>query len=241
MHFVFLAAGKGTRIFSKIKTNKCLIKISNKTIIERLIENIPKDNRNKIFIATGFNRKEILNETKKFKVNYIHNSKFNSTDMVETLRLALNKINDDILFSYSDIIYDKRIITTILNKNIKKITVPIKLNWKNIWKIRNKPILEDAESLIVKDGYILEIGKKIKNLKKVDGQFMGLLIIPKTERQKVLEIINCRKFKKYQTTNLLDKLINNGIKVKALKLNYHWYEFDDYEDLKNYKKCIKFK
>ena len=70
MHFVFLAAGKGTRIFSKIKTNKCLIKISNKTIIERLLENIPKDKRNKIFIATGFNRKEILNETnEKLRLN----------------------------------------------------------------------------------------------------------------------------------------------------------------------------
>ena len=239
MHFVFLAAGKGTRIFSKIKTNKCLIKISNRTIIERLIENIPKERRNKIVIATGFNRKEILNKTKKFKINYIHNSKFNSTDMVETLRLALKKINDDILFSYSDIIYDKKIITTILKKNIKKITVPIKLNWKNIWKIRNKPILEDAESLIIKNGHVLEIGKKIKNLKKVDGQFMGLLIIPKTERQKVLKIINHRNFKKYQTTNLLNKLIKNGMKVKVLKSKDHWYEFDDYEDLKNYKNRFK--
>ena len=239
MHFVFLAAGKGTRIFSKIKTNKCLIKISNRTIIERLIENIPKERRNKIVIATGFNRKEILNKTKKFKINYIHNSKFNSTDMVETLRLALKKINDDILFSYSDIIYDKKIITTILKKNIKKITVPIKLNWKNIWKIRNKPILEDAESLIIKNGHVLEIGKKIKNLKKVDGQFMWLLIIPKTERQKVLKIINHRNFKKYQTTNLLNKLIKNGMKVKVLKSKDHWYEFDDYEDLKNYKNRFK--
>lgn len=234
MHFVFLAAGKGTRIFSKIKTNKCLIKISNRTIIERLIENIPKGRRNKIVIATGFNRKEILNKTKKFKINYIHNSKFNSTDMVETLRLALKEINDDILFSYSDIIYDKKIITTILKKKINKITVPIKLNWKNIWKIRNKSILEDAESLIVKNGHILEIGKKIQNLKKVDGQFMGLLIIPKTERQRVLKIINNRNFKKYQTTNLLNKLIKSGMKVKVLKSKDHWYEFDDYEDLKNY-------
>ena len=67
MHVVFLAAGKGTRIFSKIKTNKCLIKISNKTVIEKLIENIPENRRNKITIATGFNSKNIFNKTKKFK------------------------------------------------------------------------------------------------------------------------------------------------------------------------------
>ena len=45
MHFVFLAAGKGSRIFKKINTNKCLIKIFGKSIIERLIRNIPTKSR----------------------------------------------------------------------------------------------------------------------------------------------------------------------------------------------------
>ena len=39
--------------------------------------------------------------------------------MVETLRVALMKINDDILISYTDIIYDKFLINLFLKKNIK--------------------------------------------------------------------------------------------------------------------------
>ena len=57
MHFVFLAAGKGSRIFGEIKTNKCLIKLHDQTIIEKLIKNIPK--KNKITIVTGFNKKKL--------------------------------------------------------------------------------------------------------------------------------------------------------------------------------------
>ena len=38
--------------------------------------------------------------------------------MVETLRLALDKINDDIVFSYSDILYDQNIIFKILKKKL---------------------------------------------------------------------------------------------------------------------------
>ena len=50
--------------------------------------------------------------------------------MVETLRLALDKINDDIVFSYSDILYDQNIIFKILKKKITNITVPVNINWK---------------------------------------------------------------------------------------------------------------
>ena len=98
MNFVFLAAGKGTRIFKKIKTNKCLIKLEKKTIIERLIENIPKKYRSNITIATGFNHKKIFDITKKYKVNFLQNREYRTTEMLHTLYLALKKIDDDIFF-----------------------------------------------------------------------------------------------------------------------------------------------
>ena len=239
MHFVFLAAGKGSRIFKKINTNKCLIKIFDKSLIERLIRNIPIKRRKNITILTGFNSKTILSETKRCNVNYIHNPKYNRTEMVETLRLALDKINDDIVFSYSDILYDQNIIVKILKKKITSITVPVNTNWKKIWRIREKPIYEDAETLIIKKNLISEIGEKINKPNHVDGQFMGLIIIPKLLRKKILDILNEKKYKKYQTTKFLNSLIKLGFKVKPIKCNEHWYEFDDWDDYKNYLKNFK--
>ena len=239
MHFVFLAAGKGSRIFKKINTNKCLIKVFGKSIIERLINNVPLKNRKNITIVTGFNRKAILNETKKFHVNYIHNSKYNKTEMVETLRLALEKINDDIVFSYTDILYGEKIIQKILRKKINNITIPVNTNWKKIWRIRKKPIYKDAESLIINRNLIKEIGEKINKITYVDGQFMGLIIIPKLLRKKILNILDQKKYKKYQTTKFINSLIKLDFKIKVIKSNQHWYEFDDWEDYKNYLKKFK--
>ena len=239
MHFVFLAAGKGSRIFKKINTNKCLIKVFGKSIIERLINNVPLKNRKNITIVTGFNRKAILNETKKFHVNYIHNSKYNKTEMVETLRLALEKINDDIVFSYTDILYGEKIIQKILRKKINNITIPVNTNWKKIWRIRKKPIYKDAESLIINRNLIREIGEKINKITYVDGQFMGLIIIPKLLRKKILNILDQKKYKKYQTTKFINSLIKLDFKIKVIKSNQHWYEFDDWEDYKNYLKKFK--
>ena len=37
-------------------------------------------------------------------------------------------------------------------------------------------------------------------------------------------------------TNIKNFLIEKNIKVKALKNSNNWYEFDDYNDLKNFRK-----
>ena len=42
MKFIFLAAGKGERIFKKINKNKCLLELKNKTLIENSIDEVLK-------------------------------------------------------------------------------------------------------------------------------------------------------------------------------------------------------
>ncbi len=235
MNFVFLAAGKGTRIFKKIKTNKCLIKIKKKTIIERLLENIPNNYRKKITIVTGFNHLKIMNATKKFRVNYIQNKQYKSTEMLHSLSLALKEIDDDIFFSYSDIIYDNSIIKKILHKKISNICVPINMNWEKVWKHRGTDIKEDAETLNFKNNKLLEIGNKIKDISKVKGQFMGLFYIPKNKRKIILNMLNKKTFKKKHLTFFINYLIKKKIDVSIIKYNRKWYEFDNYLDLINYK------
>ena len=53
MQLIILAAGKSQRIFKKIGKNKCLIKINNKTLIEKIISE-SSSYFNKINIITGF-------------------------------------------------------------------------------------------------------------------------------------------------------------------------------------------
>ncbi len=236
MKIIFLAAGRGKRIFKKIKINKCLISINKKTIIENLIENIPKPIRKNIFIVTGFNKNKIINKTNKYKINFLHNKNYKNTEMVETLRVALMKINDDILISYTDIIYDKFLINLFLKKKYKNITLPIKTNWRKVWDIRGKKAEQDAETLIFKKDKLLEIGGKIQNINKIRAQFMGLLFIPKKKRENLLNFLSNPKYKKIQTTKLLNDLIKKKLKINVIKTKNKWYEFDDYQDLKNFKK-----
>jgi choline kinase len=238
MKIVFLAAGTGSRIYDNIKSPKCLIKINKRTLIEKLILNVQKKYRKNIYVVTGFQSKKVIKKTRKYSVKYIHNYKYKQTEMLYSMYLALKKLNDDIIFSYTDIIYEKKIITNLHNNKYKEITVPINLNWKKIWRIRKKKILEDAETLKTNNGYIYEIGKKINKIKDVNGQYMGIFFIPKKMRKKILKIIEINKMIKNQITFFLNFLIQRKIKIKSLKYYGLWYEFDDYMDLKQFKKKI---
>jgi choline kinase len=236
MKVIFLAAGKGSRIYKNLKTNKCLIKINNKYLINHVIKNIKDCGIDDISIVTGFNSSGLRKSLKDQNLKYIHNSKFRQTEMTYSFELGLKKYNSDILFLYSDIFIEKKIIQKILQNESKDIVLPILKNWRQIWKIRKKNIYDDAESLKIKNNKITNIGNKLKKREKVNGQYMGIILVRKNIRLKVLKFLKEKSFKKKHLTYFLNELIKKKINIHPLKVAGKWYEFDDKIDLANFKK-----
>ena len=240
MKLCFLAAGRSSRIFKKINKPKCLIKIDKSTLIKKLISNTKNIKIKKIYTVVGFQKQKIIKHLADIKnINFIINNKYDCYDMLHSINLFLKKNrDDDVIISYSDVLYDKSIISELVKKR-SEITLPILTNWKKIWDIRNKKIKEDGETLkIDQKGYLKEIGKKIKN-EKIKYQFMGLIFIPKNKIKNILKIYKSIKSKKMQTTEFLNLLTHKKIKIKTIKYKKFWFEFDDYEDFQAYKKYNK--
>ncbi len=237
MNVVFLAAGKSSRFYKKLKKPKCLLKINNETLIERLINNFKNINIKKIHIVVGFKSKIIKQHLNNYKkINFINNKNYNKKEMLYSMILALKKIDDDIIFSYSDIIYSST-ICKVLSKKKNNVYIPILMNWKKIWDIRKKNIIDDAEEIKVdKRLNLLSLGKKITNLNKIKYQYMGLIFIPKSKRKLIIKIYDqYKKNNKMHLSTFLNILVEHLVKVKCIKYKGHWYEFDDFEDYKNYK------
>lgn len=244
MKICFLAAGKSSRIYKKINKPKCLIKINQNTLIVNLIKNTKNLNINKKYIVLGFQKKKIIQHLSNLKnINFIINKKYNSHDMLHSIMLFLKKnADDDVIISYSDVYYDKSVLSKLIQLKNKNITLPILCNWKKIWNFRKKKIEDDGETLkINRGGYLTEIGEKIYN-KKINYQFMGIILIPKIKIKSVLDAYKKIKSKKMQTTKFLNLLIKRNIKIRTIKYKKFWFEFDDFEDIKgfnNIKKKIK--
>ncbi len=240
MKCVLLAAGKSSRMFRTLKKPKCLLKIENKTLIEKLILNLRGLKIKKIYIVVGFKSHLIKKSLNHLKfLNFIHNNNYGKKEMLYSMILALKKIDDDIIFSYSDITYDKIIMKKLVNKR-NNIYLPILSQWQKVWKKRKKNILGDAEDLkIDKRSNLIHIGGKIKNIKKVKYQFMGIVFIPKKIRKKIIELYETLKNNdKMHLTSFLNFLIKKNINIKCLKYHNNWYEFDDMDDYLNYIKNI---
>ena len=95
--------------------------------------------------------------------------------MIETLFSARNEMNESIIISYGDIIFEKNVLNKLLTSK-SDISLIVDTNWFNYWKQRFKEPLDDAESLVIDDeGNISSIGQKIKKLDQAQAQYIGLM------------------------------------------------------------------
>jgi L-glutamine-phosphate cytidylyltransferase len=245
---IILAAGEGKRLRPLTnKQPKCMVKLFGKSIIERQIEIFQDCNIKDISIVTGF-KHEMIN----FKeINYFHNKKYASTNMIETLFCAREKLSETVIISYGDIIFQKEVLQKLIDSN-EKISVVVDMNWKKYWKRRFENPLDDAESLILDEkNFIKNIGQKVQNINQIQGQYIGLMKFQNNGTEILKDFYDRSKlqaknginplnssvqFEKSYMTDLLQSLINAGNKIKSVPISNNWLELDTISDYELYKK-----
>jgi len=229
LQLILLASGRGSRL-KKLTQNtpKCLIKVRSKPIIEYISENFKKFNET--IILTGY--KSELIKRKFPNIKKIRNNKYKSTNMVYSLFCAKKYITQDIIVSYSDIIFDHKIINKMINFN--KSHIPLNKEWLNLWKKRmsEKKINNDAEDLSVNEKQVISIGSKIKN-SRPKLQFMGLIKLKYKDFIKLYNFFKSLKNPKVNMTSFLDMALKkNIISLEYFKTSLYWFEIDNIKDKK---------
>jgi choline kinase len=238
---IILAAGRGSRLKAEKKSQpKCFTKINNKPLIDHQIDALSKIGVDEIYIITGFKKFFF----KKIKKKTIHNKNWNKTNMVQSL-LCADRIlkKNECIVSYSDIIYDSRGLLD-LKKSKSPISILFDDKWKNLWKKRFTHPLTDAETFkIDKNKNIIEIGKKTKSYKDIEGQYMGLIKFNPLgwEKFKIALKDHFKKgFNKNYLTDIFQKIIEKDIsKIKAVKFSGRWCEIDFPKDIKVARKIFR--
>ena len=234
MILVILAAGRGKRLGEKTKNSpKCLIDINGKSLINYNIKFIEKFN--KVIIVTGYKDHLIKKNFKNNKsIIFIKNKKYLKTNMVYSLFCAykyLKKFKEDIVISYSDIVFDKSIFKTVQPSGNFLVVYS---EWLKIWKLRMKPsmIINDAESLVVKNNNLISIGNKIKD-KMPKYQYTGIIKLRFNSFTKLYNYFKKLKNNKIDFTRFLNLSIGSKIiNMKIKKTKKFWFEVDSLNDAK---------
>ena len=239
MKVIIIAAGKGIRIAEKFKdTPKSLIQINDKTIFEIQKQAFEKNDISQFVVITGPE-----NKFKDTNIEYIQDYENKNHDILGSLLVAKKHFKGEIIISYSDIIFEEKIIQQLLDTD-GDIVIAIDLDWRKAYKGRTEhPLLEAENVLLNNKNQILEIKKNIQNDNEKVGEFLGLMKMTEKGSQIFLEkIINLQKnhtgkfhnaisLEKGYLTDMIQEMIVSSIEITPSFITGKWCEIDTIQDL----------
>ena len=250
MKAIFIAAGEGSRLENLTKDlPKPLVEINGKSIIERQIELLRKNNVNDIIVVTGYKKEKFT-----FKnIKYIHNPNFREQEQTGSLMVARSEIVGDILIMFGDILFEETILQQMLNSKCD-IVIAIDKNWEKSYEERPDNPKSEADKVLIKDDKVIQISAKNIKINDNDnniGELLGLMKLSpkgskilieqyeKLENSHVGKFHDAPSFKKAKFVDILQELLSLGIIITPVSIIGKWCEIDTKHDLEIAKKMFK--
>lgn len=238
MQAIILAAGRGSRLGSLTDSKtKCMVKIGNKTLIERSVKSLIQAGVTKIIIVVGYKKeglkKHLRSKFPNLNINFIFNKDFYKTNNIYSLYVVRDLlIQEDTILLESDLIFDPSIISKLISDSRKNLAVVDRFkNWHDGTVVK---IDEDQkiQSFIPKSEFsykdLLQYFKTV-NIYKFSKEFLATIYNPFLEAY-------CCSFGRSEYYEDVLRVIST-IKTKSLQAfvlkNEKWYEIDTIEDKEN--------
>ena len=233
MKAVILAAGIASRLRPLTNnTPKCLLKVGDKSILTHTLENLISNNITDVVLVTGYLENLIKSFIKEnyptLNVTYIYNDVYDSTNNIYSLWLAKDALlNNDMLLLDSDIIFDKKIISELINSE-----------HESCLALKQHDV--GAEEIKVKtdnNGRILEISKEVTP-SEAAGESIGIELFGKRTVKELFKIID-HKITVENKVNIFyeaafQDMINNKGNIFVVDITrYYCTEIDTASDLEH--------
>ena len=126
MKSIILAAGEGKRLRPLTNnTPKCMVEIFGKSLLERQIQVMKSCGINDIVVVTGY-KSNMINIP---GIIFEKNVNYKNTNMIETLFCAKSHFECEIIITYGDIVYEKKVIESLLASD-SSISLTSDSNWE---------------------------------------------------------------------------------------------------------------
>lgn len=237
MKAVILAAGRGRRMQGMTESlPKCMLKIMGRTLLDYQVQAMKESGIDEIAVVTGYQKDKI---THSLITKYFCNTHWETTNSFYSLMQADEYLkNSPCIISYSDIFYSPKCIQKLLQDS-NEFSLTYDPHFLSLWQSRFANPIDDLESFeIDNNSFIVDIGKKISDIKKIQGQYMGLFKLSPSIWTKMLRIVN---FLPKETLNRLDMTssfqlcLKEKMVIKAISIEKEkWGEVDNPEDFALY-------
>ena len=243
MKAIIIAAGMGTRMNHLTEDiPKCMLAFGGKTLLEKQIETLISCDITDISVVKGYKKEKIDYPGLKYFIN----DNYENNNILNSLFCAEEEMNDEVILSYSDILYEKQVVERLLESK-KDISIVVDIEWRQYYENRKDHPIEEAENVIFDaENKVVEIGKILTKKHDVHGEFIGMMKLTKRgtgifkrnfNRAKELfwgkPFIRTSTFEKAYLTDMLQDLVLLGVDVHCVIIKRGWREIDTVEDYKN--------
>jgi len=242
MKAIILAAGKGERLMPLTSdTPKSLLELENgTTLLESQLITINKTAIDKVVIVTGYLTEKIESKVQRYSKEYnidiqiIYNPFFDISNNLLSLWQARHEMESDFIIINGDDIFNDSVLLGLLEHD-KNELITMVIDRKETYD-------EDDMKLIVENGRILEVSKKIP-LNEANGESIGMIRVTGEAKGIMVDTMErmVRNKKNMQVFYLamIQELINQGIVVGYHEISSKdWAEIDFHPDLEDIRKKI---
>lgn len=226
---LLLAAGTGSRLFPLTQNSpKCLTLVNDKSILERLLNNLKSQGFKRLVIVTGHKKECIMDylgeKSGNICIEYVYSPLYKTTNNIYSLWMARNIINEPFVLFESDLVMN----TTLLDDMVYPDRMAVALM---------QPWLNGTTVSINKDNMVTKFQKgttdsyddiRYKTVNIYSFSLLSWQAIVKKLNQYISEgIVNC-----YYETVFAEMIDNKSLAFESVSFDHKpWYEIDTLKDL----------
>lgn len=236
MQAVILAAGMGKRLGGLTQNNtKCMIKVNNQTLIDRVLSQLSKLSLSRIVIVVGYEgeklRQYLSEKFGQMHIEFITNDIYYRTNNIYSLYLAKEVLlQDDTLLLESDLIFEDSVLAKLIDNPYPDLALVDKYE---SWMDGTVVTIDDNRNIkqfLGKDKFCYEdipSYYKTVNIYKFSKEFSATHYVPFLEAY--CKALGDNEYYE-QVLKVITMLDNPSIKALPLQ-GEKWYEIDDIQDL----------
>ena len=243
---LIVAAGLGSRLKKHTENlPKCMLDFNGKTLLQRQVQAYKDCGIKNITVIRGYKKEKINYKN----LNYITNDDFRDNNILNSIFYAEKVINGNIIISYADILFESNVVKRLMQSN-HDISVVVDIDWRGYYVGRKDHPLSEAENVIFdSNNQVLKIGKIGTQKEEVHGEFIGMIKLTNRGTEIFKENFHRVKklywdkpfqraavFQKAYLTDMIQELVDIGVKVHCVIIERGWKEIDTVED---YQKALK--
>lgn len=226
---LLLAAGKGSRLYPLTKNSpKCLTLVNDKSILERLINNLKNQGFKRLVIVTGHEKECIMDflgeKSGNINIEYVHSPLYKTTNNIYSLWMARKIIKEPFVLFESDLVMN----STLLNEMVypDRMAVASMQPW-----LDGTTVSLDKSNKVTRfqkgtsDPYS-DIRYKTVNIYSFSLQSWQS-IVKRLNQHIEAENVNC-----YYETVFSEMVANKSLTFDSVSFDHKpWYEIDNMKDL----------